>query len=155
MRLAALWLVACSSATSPPVAVQNQAAPRPDSCDQVKTARVIAAKGEAVRLAGDKRLVYQGSSQDHHQDGSWAVVLEPEVAGSPWLPDLGDTVFHRIDGRCMRIVRLVGDALELQVEAAALAPPKEPDCRMNCCETEASRQPAPGGEYECCMCPTD
>jgi len=34
-------------------------------------------------------------------------------------------------------------------------PPGEPAmrCEMACCVTEAQRKPAPGGEFECCMCP--
>jgi len=155
MRLFALALVACSAAKPAPAKIEHAAEPQPKPpptrCASVVAKSIVAPRGTPVALAGDTELVYQGSSLDHFEDGTAAIMLQLEIAGSPWLPDAGDTAWHEVAGFCIRIVKLADKALELEIEATAL--PKRVDCKKQCCTTPESRQPAPDGSVECCMCP--
>jgi hypothetical protein len=154
MRLLALALVACSSAKPAPK-IEHTAAPQPKPtptrCTSVVATSIVAPQGTSIALAGDASLVFQGSSLDHFEDGTAAIMLQLEIAGSSWLPDSGDTAWHEVAGYCVRIVKLADKSLELELEATALARPV--DCRKQCCTTPESRQPAPDGTVECCMCP--
>ena len=128
MRIVALVLVACSSGQ--PAQPKNQNEPArptptapaaPTGCEGVVAKAILAPKGTPIELAGDKELVFQGSSLDHFEDGTAAIMLQLAVAGESWLPDSSDTVFHKVAGICMRVVKLAReDKLELEIEAAAL-----------------------------------
>ncbi|MEJ7601030.1 MAG: hypothetical protein WKG01_24215 [Kofleriaceae bacterium] len=154
MRALACLLVACSAGRAPPP-IENRAAPPATGCEGVAVTRVTARKDLPLALAGGKQLVFQGSSYDHFENGTAALMLQLSVGGESWLPASGDTAVHRVAGTCIRIVRLVESALELEIEATAVAPPARVDCQVQCCTTPESRQPAPDGMLECCMCTTD
>ncbi|HEY5935314.1 MAG TPA: hypothetical protein VIU61_11780 [Kofleriaceae bacterium] len=156
MRLVALVLVACSPGTpaqpKPAPIIERVETPKPTGCEGIVAKAILAPKGTPIELAGDKVLVFQGSSLDHFANGTAAIMLELAVAGSSWLPDSGDTAFHKVAGICIRVVKLASeDKLELEIDATAL--PRERDCKKQCCTTPESRQPAPDGTVECCMCP--
>jgi hypothetical protein len=152
VRLLAVALVACSSSRPAPPKIQNEAAPQvPTVCDGVVAKSIVAPKGTPVTLVGDKKLVFEGSSLDHFDDGTAAIMLQLDVAGSSWLPDSRDKAWHEIAGICIRVVKLAaGGELELEIDAAA---ERTRDCKKQCCTTPESQQPAPDGTVECCMCP--
>ncbi len=161
LLLAALLVTACSRdarptvAPTPPLANQLASPAIPPQCTRELAMRQITLpRGQETELALDLRATYHGSSHDHYDDGSTTLKLALEFVRATresWLPDWRDHTLHHIAGRCMRVVTSTAGEVVLEVEITK-PPAAELRCHGACCTTEASRQPAPGGEVECCIC---
>lgn len=143
----ALALVACSQAASP--APTTAPAPSRDdaACKDVsEPTRVVATAGGAVPF---------GAATIAAADAGFAITIGDRT--TTWVPAPGDVDrFVAVGDLCIRAIdRATLDVADRPGASPAAAKPKMPRCTIQCCTTEESRKPAPGGEIECCFCDDD
>lgn len=153
-------LASCSGEPPrPPLPLAHHVAPpavEPRCVGTQKMKRVTLERGRDTKLAWDLRATYRGSSEDVFADGTTATILHLDLAaGKQWLPDVRDTALHRVGDHCIRIVASSQDRVELELDVTKRPGERAMHCALACCVTPEQRKPAPGGEYECCICPDD
>jgi hypothetical protein len=161
----ALALVGCGGSTPaapppPPVANKVVPTPPPPPIDDPKCAgnltphRETMREGQLTELAAfGKQGIYAGASHSHFADGGYEMTLMLEIFGEKWLPDSRDRGYHAIGDHCVRIVKVTGNELELDIAIQPAHAYDDGRCHMGCCTTEAQQKLGPGGEQECCFCP--
>lgn len=154
--------LACSSrapAREPPLAnaASERAAQPPRVADACADATAYHYHRETLERGREQEIayggltgIYRGVSYDHYDDGTFAMLLQLELFGEPWLPDARDRGTHALGTHCVRLVSADDDraVLDIAIQPAHAYDPSR--CEMGCCPPGGST--APDGTEECCFC---
>ncbi len=130
----------------------HERAPSDPACANLAHPTRVSIRTGTPAAFGVASIAARGGQEDLFDNGTstWTYTFEITTNGhtETWQPDSRDTErYQLVAGLCVRLVDSVN--LDVAEPEAAREPPR---CAFQCCTTPESRQPAPDGSEECCLC---